>query len=65
MQQRRTGKNGKSRKREDEKRVSEGSCGGENGEESEVKTDKDKSDGKLMREMGVGEKAKRMIESSL
>lgn len=59
------GKNGKSRKREDEKRVSEGSCGGENGEESEVKTDKDKSDWKLTREMGVGEKAKRMIESSL
>ena len=51
--------------REDEKRVSEGSCGGENGEESEVKTGKDKSDRKLMREMGVGEKAKRMIESSL
>lgn len=65
MQQRRTGKNGKSRKREDEKRVSEGSCGGENGEEPGVKTGKDKSDRKLMRKMGVGEKAKRMIESSL
>ncbi len=31
------GKNGKSRKREDEKRVSEGSCGGENGEKSGVR----------------------------
>lgn len=56
LQQRRTGKNGKSRKREDEKRVSEGSCGGENGEEPGVKTGKDKSDRKLTREMGVGEK---------
>lgn len=65
LQQRRTGKNGKSRKRENEKRVSEGSCGGQNGEESGVKTGKDKSDWKLMREMGFGEKAKRMIESSL
>lgn len=37
LQQRRTGKNGKSRKREDEKRVSEGSCGGENGEEPGVR----------------------------
>ena len=52
-------------KRENEKRVSEGSCGGQNGEESGVKTGKDKSDWKLMREMGFGEKAKRMIESSL
>ena len=30
--------------------------GGENGEESGVKTGKDKSDRKLTREMGVGEK---------
>lgn len=59
------GKNGKSRKRENEKRVSERGRGGENGEEPGVKTGKDKLDWKLTREIGVGEKAKRMIESSL
>ena len=44
-----TGKNGKSRKRENEKRVSERSRGRENGEEPGVKTGKDKSNRKLMR----------------
>ena len=40
----------------EEREKMEGSCGGENGEEPGVKTGKDKSDRKLTREMGVGEK---------